>query len=306
MPGVLLTMAAFGALRGAQDMTTPLWIALALNAVNAALDALLIFGLGPVPALGIAGAAWAATIAQWFGAAWGLASVGRRFGWHWALGWRRVGALLGVGRDLFFRTGLLLLFLLLATRAATRASVETGAAHQAVRQVWMLTAFMLGAFEVPAQSLVAYFLTGGAVARARHVAAVACRMGLATGAILSLALLLCGGPVAVLLVPESARAPFAGAWVVCALCQPLNALSFVTDGVHWGTGDYGFLRNAMLVATGVGALALASIDLSAPDALTWIWIATGAWIVVRAGFGLARIWPGVGRAPLAEAAASHG
>ena len=68
-PAVLLTVAAFGALRGLQDMRTPLWIAVATNALNVALDPLLIFGLGPLPALGIAGAAWATVIAQWLGAA---------------------------------------------------------------------------------------------------------------------------------------------------------------------------------------------------------------------------------------------
>jgi MATE family multidrug resistance protein len=298
LPGVLLTMAAFGALRGTQDMMTPLWIALGLNAVNAALDALLIFGIGPIPAFGIAGAAWAATLAQWFGAGWALVSLRRRIGWQGRFEWRRAGALLVVGRDLFLRTGLLLLFLLLATRAATRAGVEAGAAHQAVRQVWMLGAFMLGAFEVPAQSLVAFFLGAGDVARARHVAAVACWMGVATGALITISMLLGGGPIASLLVPESARPVFAGAWIVCALSQPLNALSFVTDGVHWGTGDYAFIRNAMFAASGLGAVGLAMIDLDAPDALTWIWVTSAGWIVVRAGFGVARIWPAIGRAPL--------
>jgi len=307
LPGVLVTLAAFGALRGAQDMKTPLWIALGLNAVNAGLDALLIFGAGPLPALGIAGAAWAATVAQWLGAIASVAVLFRRIGIPDRFQWRREATrtrrLLSVGRDLFLRTGLLLLFLLLATRAATQSGVDSGAAHQAVRQIWMLAAFMLGAFEVPAQSLVAFFLGGGDVARARHVAAVACRMGIATGALLSVSMLLGAGPVAALLVPESARGVFAGAWIACALSQPLNALSFVTDGVHWGTGDYAFIRNAMVAASGLGAVALSAIDLRAPDALTWIWVTTVFCIFVRAGFGIARIWPGIGEAPLGRALA---
>jgi Na+-driven multidrug efflux pump len=49
-------MVAFGALRGRQDMRTPFRIAVS---VNVTLDALLIFGAGPVPPLGVAGAAWA-------------------------------------------------------------------------------------------------------------------------------------------------------------------------------------------------------------------------------------------------------
>ena len=31
-----------------------------------------------------------------------------------------------------------------------------------------------------------------------------------------------------------------------------------------------------------------------------VWLITGAWIAVRAGFGIARVWPGFGHAPLRE------
>ena len=60
-PAVLLTTACFGALRGVQDMRTPLWIAVGANAANVILDALLIFGAGPIPALGVAGGTWLVT-----------------------------------------------------------------------------------------------------------------------------------------------------------------------------------------------------------------------------------------------------
>ena len=46
-PAVLVTVAAFGALRGREDMTTPLWVAVAVNALNAGLDGPLVFGWGP-------------------------------------------------------------------------------------------------------------------------------------------------------------------------------------------------------------------------------------------------------------------
>ena len=80
--------------------------------------------------------------------------------------------------------------------------------------------------------------------------------------------------------------------------QPLNALAFATDGIHWGTGDFRYLRNAMVAATGLGSFAVLLIDESVPQALTWIWIITGLWVAIRAGFGVARIWPGIGDSPL--------
>ena len=297
-PATLLMMASFGALRGLQDMRTPLWIAVGSNALNAALDAVLIFGLGPVPALGIAGAAWATTASQWVGAAWAVAAVRRRIGFPSRLHARDARHLLVVGRDLFIRTGLLVTFILFTTRAATRIGADSGAAHQAVRQVWLFTAFVLDAYAATAQSLIGYFLGANRVAQARRVAGVASGWGLATGFALALGMWLGEGPVAMLLVPEGARSIFAAAWLVSAAAQPLNALSFVTDGIHWGARDYRYLRNAMLTATGLGLTAIALIDESTPGALTRVWLATAAWIAVRTALGIARVWPGLGAAPL--------
>ena len=51
-PAVLVSLACFGALRGVQDMRTPLYVAVGINAVNVLLDWLLIFGAGPAAAHG--------------------------------------------------------------------------------------------------------------------------------------------------------------------------------------------------------------------------------------------------------------
>ena len=74
-PAVLITVAAFGTLRGLQDMRTPLWIAAGLNAFNIILDPILIFGIGPVPPFGVVGAAAASVISQWLGALAAIRSV---------------------------------------------------------------------------------------------------------------------------------------------------------------------------------------------------------------------------------------
>jgi MATE family multidrug resistance protein len=293
-PAVLLMLASFGALRGLQDMRTPLWIAVGTNAMNLVLDPLLIFGLGPVPAFGIAGAAWATVVAHWFGAAAAFSAVRRRPGLPPRVHWSDARALLVVGRDLFFRTGLLLLFLLLATRAATRSGIDAGAANQAIRQVWVFTALLLDAYAAAAQSLVGFFLGAARVELARRVAAVATLWSLVTGAALTLSMWLGTGVVVLLLVPESARPVFGTAWLLAALAQPLNAISFVTDGILWGARDYRFLRNVMFAATAIGVALLLQIDLAAADALMKIWVVSAVCITVRAVFGLARVWPGIG------------
>jgi MATE family multidrug resistance protein len=304
LPGTLLMMGGFGVLRGLQDMRTPLWAAGTASVLNAVLDPLLIFGVGPFPRLGVAGAAWATTATQWLAAVWAVRAVRLELGIARHVHPRQVVALLVVGRDLFLRTGLLLLFLMLATRTATRAGAEAGAAHAALRQIWMLTAFVLGAYEATAQSLVGYFMGGDRVAVARRVAGAACTWGFGTGALLTLGMLLLEDPVARLLVPTAAHAVFAGAWWIAALAQPLNALAFVTDGIHWGTSDYRYLRNGMFLSTTVGAGALMLVDVSRPDALALVWGVTLVWAAMRGGVGLVRIWPAPGRSPLRAPVAS--
>ena len=80
--------------------------------------------------------------------------------------------------------------------------------------------------------------------------------------------------------------------------MPLNSLSFVTDGIHWGTGDYADLRNVMIVATGAGVLLLTQIDPSHTSAFAQVWLAMTVWIVIRSTFGVLRVWPGIGKAVL--------
>jgi MATE family multidrug resistance protein len=238
-------------------------------------------------------------VSQIAGAVWAVVAAWRALGPFARVRLRTMVELLVVGRDLVLRTALLLAFLLLATRAATHAGADAGAAHQAVRQVWTLTALLLDAFAATAQTLVGFFLGAGRVAVARRVAAVGCQWGTATGVLLTLLMLACTEHVAWLLVPVAASGAFPAAWLVAALAQPLNALSFVTDGVHWGTGDFRYLRNAMLAATVAGALLLALVDVRSPDALLQVWLVTAAWIAIRAAFGVLRVWPGSAAAPLA-------
>ena len=43
------------------------------------------------------------------------------------------------------------------------------------------------------------------------------------------------------------------------------------------------------------------VETDAENALVQVWVVTAAWIAVRGGLGLLRVWPGIGRAPLSGA-----
>lgn len=298
IPALLLTLATFGALRGVHDMRTPFWIAVGSNALNAVLDAVWIHGFGPMPAFGIAGAAWASVVSQWLGAAFAVGATWRALGRSPRVELARARNLLVVGRDLFLRTGLLLLFLLLTTRAATRIGADAGAAHQVIRQFWLLTALALDAFAAAAQSLVGSFLGAGRPDGARRAAAVGVQWSVGAGIAIAAGMLAAEPLASALLASAGAAGLLQQSWWIAAVAQPLNAVSFATDGIHWGTRDYRYLRNVMGLASAAGAALLLGLEAREAASLVAIWWIMALWIAVRAGLGLLRIWPGIGRAPL--------
>lgn len=303
-PAVMLVFVGFGALRGKQDMKTPLWIALGINFANGLLDYLFIFGWGALPALGVAGAGLASSLAQWLGALWMLRAVGRRVGLSRHVSLRDGFRLLRVGRDLVIRSASLTFFVLFATRVATQMGAEAGAAHQVIRQVWFFTALISESLATSAQSLVGYFFGAGQREYAKRVAVSTTIFSLGAGFVM-LGLMLAATPIArSALMPADALAAFHAAWIIAALSQPLSALAFVTDGIHWGTGDYRFLRNAMLTATAGGFLGLQWIARDSAGSLAGVWLMTVLWIGIRAIFGFARLYPGIGDSPFRSGVAS--
>ena len=299
-PAVLLMLVTFGVLRGLQDMRTPLWIAVGFNAINVLLDWLLIFGNGPFPAMGVSGSALASTISQWLGALIGVVIVALRLGLSISFTFRDVTRLLSVGGDLFVRTGLLTFFLAYTTRAATRLGPDAGAAHQAIRQVYGFTSLALDAYAATVQSLVGYFVGQNAMDWVKRVVRVGAGWSLWTGIALGILMWIGQGTVAAFIIPETAMRVFLPAWAVSAMSQPVSSLAFLTDGVHWGTGDYRFLRNAMIAAAFVGFGGIWLLDLLEADSLYWVWIVVGIWVSVRALFGVLRIWPGIGNSIFRE------
>jgi putative MATE family efflux protein len=63
-PLLMVALTCEGVMRAAGDTRTPLLLDLFAIGLNAVLDPILIYGWGPAPALGVAGAAWATIIAQ--------------------------------------------------------------------------------------------------------------------------------------------------------------------------------------------------------------------------------------------------
>lgn len=292
LPAVLLITAGHGVFRGYQDTRTPLVLSLALNVVNLVLDPILIFGAG----LGIEGAAWATVVAQWLGAAGFIVVLAVRSG---SLGlelanpsWSDVRSLLAVGGDLIVRSAALIGTLTYATAVAAGIGTVDVAAHHVAMQLWVFLALVVDALAIAAQALVGKYRGSGAGGAVVAVAARLVGMGIYAG--IGLGLIMAAG-WSVLPGLFSADTAVIGAvggiYVFVVAMQPLNAVTFVWDGIAMGAQAFRLLAVTTVVAGMVagGCLALTSaLDLP----LSAVWWSIVAMMVVRGGslLGWHRWW----------------
>lgn len=273
LPALMVVTVGHGVFRGYQDTRTPLIVTLGLNAVNLLLDPILIFGLG----WGIAGAAVATVVAQWFGAVW--------FGWFlWhrraEMGirlrlptWDELQPLLGAGRALVIRTGSLLAVLTLATAVAARIDTTAVAAHQVLLQVWIFLALVVDALAIAAQALV-----GRTIVEDRQEARVIgdrlLALGMMTGVVLGAGLAVVSAWLPTVFTDDpEVIASITAIYAFAVVMQPVNGLVFVWDGIAIGATAFDYLAWTM---AGAGVVAGGFLLL-----------------VIPMGWGLAGVWWGL-------------
>jgi MATE family, multidrug efflux pump len=290
LPGMLVVLGATGLLRGLQDTTTPLIVAVAGFGANIVLNLALVYGLG----LGIAGSAIGTVIAQ-TGMATALVitvlrkaiRLGAPLSPHTA---GILSAAVG-GVPLLVRTLALRGVILATTVVAARYGDTVLAAQQIVAIVWNGLAFALDALAIAAQALTGKALGAEDVESAREAAHTMARWGIGAGVVTGLVLLPLG-PVIGRGFSADPGVVGAAAWafVVVALVQWLAGYVFVVDGVLIGAGDTLWLALAMVLAGLVWAplVLWASADgallpgsFGKPLVGLWVWFG-GGFVVLRA------------------------
>jgi putative MATE family efflux protein len=247
IPGMLLALAATGALRGLLDTRTPLVASVTGFGANVVLNVLFVYGFG----WGIAGSAWGTVVAQ-SGMAAALVTVLVRHARRADASLRpqpgRVLAAALTGIPLLVRTLALRAVLLVTTWVAAGLGDVPLAAHQVAATVWSFLTFALDALAIAAQALTGKALGAGAVDDARSATAIMVRWGVWGGAVLGVAVLAVHRVLPLAFTADPAvRSALAAALVVVALSQPLAGYVFVLDGVLIGAGDGRWLAGAMVV-----------------------------------------------------------
>jgi putative MATE family efflux protein len=266
---LLVMLATTGVLRGLQDTRTPLVVAVGGNALNVVLNVALVYGVGPVDGLGIAGSAWGSVVAQLVSAA-VLAAVvvrgARREGARLRPDLSGVRAAARAGVALIVRTLTLRAALLVTTYAvalgATGGDAEADeiATHQLALTLWGFLAFVLDAIAIAAQAITGRALGAGDVAGTRELTRRMVTWGWVSGVVTGV-LIAAASPLLGPLFTDDPDVPglLVPVLLVAAVAQPVAGVVFVLDGVLIGAGDGRYLAGAGVVV----ALVFAPLTLAA-------------------------------------------
>ncbi|MEY2471555.1 MAG: hypothetical protein QOK28_884 [Actinomycetota bacterium] len=278
MPALLLSWAGMGVARGEGDTRSPLFVVVASNAVNLALEVWFVYGLH----WGIAGSAWGTVLAQWGGGLVFAARLARR-----AQGGRRdrdeLRAIGRVSLNLVVRTGALFAALTLASAVAARIDTASLAAHQVIAQLNLFAALVLDSVAIAAQTLVAEAAGARDVARFRLVVARSARLTL-YGAVVLAAVVFFGRHAIPGLFSDDAPVVrvAAGVMPVLALMQLPAAAAYLLDGVLMGNNDFVTVRWSTLSGLGAFAVAAVAVLVHPSLGLRALWVGLTAWALARA------------------------
>jgi putative MATE family efflux protein len=280
LPAMLVVLAATGALRGEQDLRTPLLVTVTANLANIVLNLVFVYGLD----WGIRGSALGTTIATWASALWlagTVATRAHRAGARLAL---RTSGVLTAARDglpLLARTASLRIALLIPTVIAARLGDTPLAAHQVAVAVVTFIAYGLDAIAIAGQTLTGHALGSGDTTSARQLSRRMTGWGAVVGAGAGVLLAVSSPLAAHAFSPDpEVQAVILPVLFVIAVIQPVSGIVFVLDGILIGAGDGRYLAGA----------GIATLAVYAPVALvlsrygfTWLWVAYGAFMLARLG-----------------------
>ncbi len=280
LPGMLITLAGVGYLRGLQDTLRPLKVAVFTAGLNLALELVLIYGLG----FGIGASALSTVVAQWLAAGayvWWIREAVKVHGVTMAPDRSMIARLAVVGLDLFLRTAALRASFTMSVAVAARLGDIELAAHEVIYQLMFFLALVLDAVAIAGQAMIGRFLGANELDHARAAGRRMIEWGLATGLAATIVLLATRPWLPLVFSSDEAVLSLVGFLMLhLAFIQPVNGVVFALDGVLIGAGDMRFLAVAMAGAAAV-FIPLAVWVMAAGAGIGWLWGAMWALMATR-------------------------
>ena len=280
LPGMLITLAGVGYLRGLQDTLRPLKVAVFTAGLNLVLELVLIYGLG----FGIGASALSTVIAQWLAAGayvWWIREAVKVHGVTMAPDRSMIARLAVVGLDLFLRTAALRASFTMSVAVAARLGDVDLAAHEVIYQLMFFVALALDAVAIAGQAMIGRLLGANELDQARAAGRRMIEWGLASGLAATVVLLATRPWLPLVFSSDEAVLSLVGFLMLhLAFLQPVNGVVFALDGVLIGAGDMRFLAAAMAGAAAV-FVPLAMWVMAADAGIGWLWGAMWALMAAR-------------------------
>ena len=285
-PFSLFVFAVFGTFRGLQNTYYPMIIAIIGAVLNIVLDLAFVYGIeGFLPAMNIKGAAYASVISQITMALIAgvllmkktTVSLKITFPFN-----KEVKRLINMILNLFVRTIALNTALYFGTAYATSYGNEYIAAYTIGLNLWLL-----GAFSIDGYSSAGNILSGKLLGEKDYGTLIKLSnklliYGMLTGVFMAIIGFVFYEPIGRLFTKDQLVLDqfYMSFWVILAM-QPICGITYIFDGMFKGMGEMKFLRNLLIISTGLvfipSLLFFDSLDLK----LYAIWFTFTLWMIAR-------------------------
>ncbi|CAA0837033.1 MATE efflux family protein 3- chloroplastic [Striga hermonthica] len=250
-PAFVVSLALQGIFRGFKDMKTPVFC---LGVGN--LSAVLLFPFFMYYCqLGVYGAAISTVVSQYI--------VAFLMIWHLnkrtvllppKLGELQFGDYLKSGGFLIGRTLAVLLTMTLGTSMAARQGPIAMAAHQICLQVWLAVSLLTDALAASAQALIAGYISKDDYRTVKDITHFVLKIGFITGVSLALILGFSFGSLATIFTKDAeVLGVIRNVILFVSASQPINALAFIFDGLHYGVLDFRYAAISMVLVGAVSS-----------------------------------------------------
>ena len=285
-PFSLFVFAVFGIFRGLQNTVYPMIIAIVGALLNIVLDIAFVYGIeGFIPAMNIEGAAYASVIAQITMAIIALVLLMKKTSISLKISFPfhvEIPNLMGMIGNLFVRTIALNTALYFATAFATDYGKEYIAAYTIGLNLWFLGAFMIDGYASAGNILAGKLLGAGDYNTLIALSNKLVKYSLFLGAlILGVSFLFYNSIGQFFTKDPLVLEQFYHVFWIVILMQPINAVTFIFDGMFKGMGEMKYLRNVLILSTGFVFIPTLFLFDWLDYKLVAIWIAFTLWILAR-------------------------
>lgn len=284
-PAVVVSLALQGIFRGFKDTKTPVLCLGIGNLAAIFLFPVLMYGFQ----LGVVGAVLSTVSSQYLVALLMIWYLNKRvILLPPKMGALQFGGYIKSGGFLLGRTLAVLTTMTVGTSMAARQGPLAMAAHQICMQVWLAVSLLTDALAASAQALIAGALSKSDYRTVREVTDFVLKIGLLMGISLAAILLISFGSLANLFTNDAEVLLIAKTGVLfVSASQPLSALAYIFDGLHYGVSDFPYAARSMIL---VGTISSAFL-LFAPRmiGLPGVWLGLSLFMGLRTAAGYFRL-----------------